>query len=53
MHPFFRLFVDTGIIKIIKGKKRDFISTNDLDSDRKLNVDYIRNRQRRKKGEID
>ena len=53
MHPFFRWFVDMGVIKIVKGKKRDFLSTNDLDSDRKLNVDYLRNRQKRKQGEID
>jgi len=53
MNLFFRWFVERGKIKIIKGRKRDFISTNDLDSERKLNIDYLKNRERRKRGEID
>lgn len=53
MNLFFRLFVDMGIIKYIKGKRRPYVSTNDLDSERKLSVTYIEDRERRKKGEID
>jgi len=52
MSLFWKL-VERGPIKFIKGKRRPHVSTNDLDSERKLNVDYIRNRKRRKKGEID
>ncbi len=53
MSLFFRLFVDRGPIKYIKRKKGLYISTNDLTSERTLDVDYLRNRKRRKKGEID
>ena len=52
MSLFWRL-VDRGVIKYIKGKRRPFLTTNDLDSKRKLDADYIRNRKRRKAGEID
>ena len=52
MSLFWRL-VNRGPIKYIKGKKRNYITTNDLDSERKLDADYIRNRKRRKDGEID
>lgn len=45
--------VDRGPIKFIKAKRRKYLTTNDLDLDRKLNVDYIKNRERRKRGEID
>lgn len=53
MHPFFSLFVNTGIVKFKRGKSRIYISTNDLNSSMKLDVEYIQNRERRKKGEID
>lgn len=52
MNLFWRL-VERGPIKYIKAKRRNFLSTNDLNSKRKLNPDYLRNRQRRKQGEID
>jgi len=52
MSLFWKL-VERGPIKYIKAKRRKFLTTNDLDSEMKLNPDYIRNRQRRKKGEID
>ena len=52
MSLFWKL-VNRGVIKIIKGKRRDFVSTNDLDSEIKLNVEYLENRKRRKRGEID
>lgn len=45
--------VERGPIKRIKAKRRNFLSTNDLNSDRKLDVNYMKNRERRKKGEID
>lgn len=52
MNLFWKL-VDRGPIKYIKAKRRNFLSTNDLRQDRKLNVEYLENRKRRKRGEID
>jgi len=52
MRLFWKL-VERGPIKYIKSKRRPYLSTNDLNSNGKLNVDYIENRKRRKKGEID
>lgn len=52
MRLFWKL-VERGPIKLIKGKRRPYFSTNDLDQNGKLDKDYIENRKRRKRGEID
>jgi len=49
----FRKLVNLGPIKYIKAKRRLYLSTNDLDSERKLSATYKEDRVRRKRGEID
>jgi len=48
MRLFWKL-VERGIVKVIKGKKRPYVSTGDLDASGKLRADYLKHREQEKK----
>lgn len=51
-HGWLRHLISWGKVNIIKpGKKRSYLSTNDLGADRKPKEDYVADRKRRKKRE--